>query len=91
MAVGRVVLAVARHSIDSNFDIMGQGVANPIGALWTASMMLEHLGESTAASRLMRAIESYTANGELPRDLGGGATTAQVTQAICEAIRVTND
>jgi tartrate dehydrogenase/decarboxylase/D-malate dehydrogenase len=75
----------------SAFDIMGQGVANPIGAFWTASMMLEHLGEADAATRLMKAIETYTATGELPRDLGGSATTRQVTQAICETIRAAND
>lgn len=74
----------------SAFDIMGQGVANPIGALWSACMMLEHLGEASAAGRLMRAIETYTQNGVLPQDLGGKATTAEVTAAICESIRATN-
>ena len=74
----------------SAFDIMGQGIANPIGAFWSASMMLEHLGETNAAQRLMRAIETFTHAGVLPQDLGGTATTAEVTAAICESIRATN-
>ena len=71
----------------SAFDIMGKGVANPVGTFWSAVMMLEHLGESEAAQRLMRAIEHVTSNPALhTRDLGGSATTAQVTQAVCEQI-----
>ena len=76
----------------SAFDIMGQGIANPIGAFWSASMMLDHLGEQPAAARLMAAIERVTAAGEtMPRDLGGEATTVQVTDAVIEAIRTAND
>jgi tartrate dehydrogenase/decarboxylase/D-malate dehydrogenase len=71
----------------SAFDIMGKGIANPIGTFWTAVMMLEHLGEQSAARRLMAAIERVTANPALhPRDLGGTATTAQVTEAVCAEI-----
>ena len=71
----------------SAFDIMGQGLANPIGTFWSVVMMLEHLGEIDAAARLMAAIEQVTADPELhTRDLGGRATTAQVTQAVCERI-----
>jgi tartrate dehydrogenase/decarboxylase/D-malate dehydrogenase len=67
----------------SAFDIMGKGIANPVGALWTASMMLEHVGEPDAAATLMSAIEAYTASdANKPRDLGGTATTAEVTEAI---------
>ena len=76
----------------SAFDIMGQGIANPIGAFWSASMMLDHLGEQPAAARLMAAIERVTAAGEaMPRDLGGDATTRQVTDAVIEAIRAANE
>lgn len=72
----------------SAFDIMGKGLANPIGTFWSVVMMLEHLGEQAAADRLMLAIESVTANTRLhTRDLGGLATTAQVTAAICEQFR----
>src|SRR3546814_576965 len=56
----------------SAFDIMGKGIANPIGTFWSAAMMLDHLGEAGAARRLMRAIERVTEAGTaLPRDLGG--------------------
>jgi len=71
----------------SAFDIMGKGLANPIGTFWSVVMMLEHLGEQAAADRLMQAIEAVTANPRLhTRDLGGLATTAQVTAAICEKL-----
>ena len=56
----------------SAFDIMGQGLANPIGTFWSVVMLLEHLGERDAAARLMGAIESVTADPALhTRDLGG--------------------
>jgi tartrate dehydrogenase/decarboxylase/D-malate dehydrogenase len=71
----------------SAFDIMGQGLANPIGTFWSVVMLLEHLGEGEAAARVMAAIEQVTANPALhTRDLGGAATTAQVTQAVCELL-----
>jgi tartrate dehydrogenase/decarboxylase/D-malate dehydrogenase len=71
----------------SAFDIMGKGLANPIGTFWSVVMMLEHFGEQAAADRLMKAIEAVTANPRLhTRDLGGLATTAQVTAAICEQL-----
>lgn len=70
----------------SAFDIMGKGVANPIGSFWTAALMLEHLGETAAAQRLMAAMERVTATCELPADLGGKATTAQITEAVCAAL-----
>ncbi len=73
----------------SAFDIMGQGLANPIGTFWSVVMLLEHLGESGAAGLLMGAIEQVTANPELhTRDLGGTATTAQVTKAVCSHLAV---
>lgn len=68
------------------FDIMGKGIANPIGAFWTAEMMLEHLGEKEAAARLMQAIEAVTSSGVHTPDLGGKASTREVTAAVCEAI-----
>ena len=71
----------------SAFDIMGKGIANPIGTFWSVVMLLEHLGERDAAIRLMHAIESVTANPRLhTRDLGGAATTADVTDAVCSSI-----
>lgn len=75
----------------SAFDIMGKGIANPIGSFWSAAMMLEHLGEPAAAARLMTAVERVTAAGTtLPRDLGGTASTRQVTDAVLAALRVEN-
>jgi tartrate dehydrogenase/decarboxylase/D-malate dehydrogenase len=71
----------------SAFDIMGKGIANPIGTFWTGVLMLEHLGERAAAGRLMRAIERVTADNRLHTpDLGGSAATRQVTAAVCEAL-----
>lgn len=71
----------------SAFDIMGKGLANPIGTFWSCVMLLEHLGEHEAAARLMGAIEQVTANPALHTgDLGGKATTAQVTQAVCDLL-----
>ena len=75
----------------SAFDIMGKGIANPIGTFWSAALMLDHLGEGEAARRLMAAIERVTADPSLhTRDLGGSATTAQVTAAVEAAIAGAN-
>jgi tartrate dehydrogenase/decarboxylase/D-malate dehydrogenase len=67
-------------------DIAGQGIANPIGAIWSAALMLEHLGFGEQAESVMRAIETTTAGGTLTPDLGGTATTRQVTEAILRAL-----
>ena len=75
----------------SAFDIMGKGIANPLGSFWTACLMLEHLGEKPAAARLMSAIETVTGRGEhLSPDLGGTADTAEVTEAVIAALRGDN-
>jgi len=69
----------------SAFDIMGKGLANPIGTFWSVVMLLEHLGEIDAAKQVMAAIESVTSSPSLhTRDLGGSATTADVTKAVCD-------
>ena len=69
------------------FDITGKGIANPLGAFWSAVLMLEHLGEPEAAHQLMKAIEQVTGDTKhLPPDLGGSATTQQVTEAVCAAL-----
>lgn len=76
----------------SAFDIAGQGIANPVATFWTGSMMLEHLGEPAAAARLMRAVERVTADPALHTpDLGGEATTRQVTDAVIAAILADNE
>lgn len=63
-------------------DIVGTGTANPIGQIWSAAMMLEHLGEARAASRLVGAIEQVIAAGTRTPDLGGTCSTEQVTAAV---------
>ena len=71
----------------SAFDIMGKGLANPVGTFWSCVMLLEHIGEAAAAKALMQAIEQVTADVSLHTgDLGGKATTAQVTTAVCARI-----
>jgi tartrate dehydrogenase/decarboxylase / D-malate dehydrogenase len=72
----------------SAFDIVGKGIANPIGTFWSAVMMLEHLGEPEAATRLMKAIERVTADKRCHTpDLGGKARTADVTAAVIDAVQ----
>jgi tartrate dehydrogenase/decarboxylase/D-malate dehydrogenase len=68
----------------SAFDIMGKNLANPVGTFWSVVMLLEHLGETETARRLMQAVETITADPAMhTRDLGGTATTTQVTAAVC--------
>jgi tartrate dehydrogenase/decarboxylase/D-malate dehydrogenase len=69
-------------------DIAGQGIANPIGTIWSASMMLDHLGEGQAAAAIMRAIEMVLARPDAPRtpDLGGRARTEDLARAIADAL-----
>ena len=75
----------------SAFDITGKGIANPVATFWTGAMMLDHLGEAHASARLMRAVERVTADPNLHTpDLGGTATTRQVTEALCGALRGDN-
>jgi tartrate dehydrogenase/decarboxylase / D-malate dehydrogenase len=75
----------------SAFDITGKGIANPVATFWTGVMMLDHLGEHAAAKRLMRAVERVTGDPRMHTpDLGGKATTRQVTDALCETLRADN-
>ena len=68
-------------------DIAGRGIANPLGAIWSAALMLEHLGELDAATRVMRAVESVCREGIRTGDVGGSARTSEVGDAV--AARVT--
>jgi tartrate dehydrogenase/decarboxylase/D-malate dehydrogenase len=63
-------------------DIAGQGVANPCGCVWSAALMLEHMGEHEAARRVLRAVEDVCREGPRTRDIGGTASTAEVGEAI---------
>ncbi len=74
----------------SAFDITGKGIANPVATFLTACQMLDHLGEGDAAARLMKAIEEVCAAGVMTPDVGGTATTREVTDAVIGAIRSSN-
>ncbi|NIA67970.1 tartrate dehydrogenase [Pelagibius litoralis] len=68
-------------------DIAGQDVANPIAAVWTAAMMLDHLGEATAAAELEAAIETALEDpATRTRDLGGTADTVACGEAVLKAL-----
>jgi tartrate dehydrogenase/decarboxylase / D-malate dehydrogenase len=65
-------------------DIAGQGIANPVGQMWAASMMLDHLGQRAAASALVNGFEGALAAGVRTRDLGGTASTEEFTNAVLQ-------
>ena len=68
-------------------DIAGKHIANPTALLWSACMMLDHLGEQTVAARIRKAVDQVLADKKaLTPDLGGSATTQQYTQAVIEAL-----
>jgi tartrate dehydrogenase/decarboxylase/D-malate dehydrogenase len=67
-------------------DIFGKGIANPIGQIWSAAMMLDHLGENAASTAIMKGIEAVLAEGPRTPDLGGNATTSELGLAIAEMI-----
>ena len=68
-------------------DIAGQGIANPIGQIWSGAIMLNHLGFPEADNLIMAAIEQTLTAGICTPDLGGRAGTEEVTEAICRAIK----
>jgi len=70
-------------------DIAGNNIANPIGQIWSAAIMLEHLGESAAANDIVKGIEHATSQGNLTKDLGGSATTTEVAETIINHIQST--
>ncbi len=69
-------------------DIAGRGIANPIGAIWSGALMLEHLGRHDAAACIVRAIEATLRQGVLPADLGGSAKTGQIADAIVKNLLI---
>jgi isocitrate/isopropylmalate dehydrogenase len=71
-------------------DIAGRGIANPIGAMLSAAMMLDHVGEDGAAAALRQAVRLTVKGGLTTPDLGGMATTSQVTAAVCDILRDTH-
>lgn len=68
-------------------DIAGTGKANPIGSIWSGAIMLEHLGEKKAAQSIVRAIEVTVAQGVLPADLGGSASTMDIADAVIDNLQ----
>ena len=70
-------------------DIAGRGIANPLGAVWSGALMLEHLGHPEAADEVTRAIAGLLADdGPRTADLGGAATTEEVTEALVAGSKV---
>jgi tartrate dehydrogenase len=67
-------------------DIAGKGIANPVGAFWSAAEMVRWVGEEKAADGLMKAVENVTARGIKTKDLGGSENTKGVTEAVCKEI-----
>jgi tartrate dehydrogenase/decarboxylase/D-malate dehydrogenase len=68
-------------------DIAGQGIGNPAGAIWSAVLMLDYLGETDAAAKLMTALEEVCREGPRTRDVGGTATTREVGEAVTARLR----
>ena len=68
-------------------DIAGKGITNPIGAIWSGALMLEHLGEPEAAETIVKAIEKAVAEGTLSVDLGGSAKTDEIAARITDIVR----
>jgi tartrate dehydrogenase/decarboxylase/D-malate dehydrogenase len=68
-------------------DIAGQGIANPCGAMWSASLMLERLGEAEGARRVMAALEAVCRDGARTRDIGGSAGTKEVGDAVVREVQ----
>jgi tartrate dehydrogenase/decarboxylase / D-malate dehydrogenase len=68
-------------------DIAGEGVANPAGAIWAGALLLEHVGRPKAGQRVLTALEEVIAGGVRTRDLGGSATTEEMTEAVIGRLR----
>jgi tartrate dehydrogenase/decarboxylase/D-malate dehydrogenase len=86
IAPGRSAIGIFEPVHGSAPDIAGRGVANPAGAIWCASLMLDHLGEPAAAKRLLDALATQCYKGPRTRDVGGSATTREVGDAVVAAI-----
>jgi isocitrate/isopropylmalate dehydrogenase len=71
----------------SAFDMTGKGIANPVATFWTAAEMLAWLGEEDASTKLLDCVENVCEKGIVTTDLGGNATTKEVTDAVCTEIQ----
>jgi homoisocitrate dehydrogenase len=85
--VGAGQVAVFEPVHGSAPDIAGRGLANPIGAILSAALLLEHLGDGESAGRVARAVAETVAAGIFTADLSGTANTREVTDAICQRLR----
>ncbi len=85
--VGAGPVAVFEPVHGSAPDIAGTGAANPIGALLSGALLLDHLGEAAAASRVRAAVQQTVDDGVCTPDLGGRASTSDVTAAVCRHVR----
>jgi tartrate dehydrogenase/decarboxylase / D-malate dehydrogenase len=69
-------------------DINGRGISNPLATIWAGQMMLDFLGETEAASRLLTALETHVQEGRISTpDLGGSNSTSDVGDHICALLR----
>src|SRR2546428_14132186 len=69
-------------------DIKGRGIANPLATIWAGQMMLDFLGETEAAARLLKALETHVQSGLVSTpDLGGTASTSAVGDHVCTILR----
>ncbi len=68
-------------------DIVGKGIANPIGQIWTGKMMLDHFGEKELAAKLLDIVEDVTEAGIKTPDIGGSSSTEEVSEAIIERLK----
>ncbi|MFL6560735.1 MAG: isocitrate/isopropylmalate family dehydrogenase, partial [Bacillus sp. (in: firmicutes)] len=66
----------------------GKGIANPLGQIWTAKMMLDHFGEEELGILLLDAIDNVTNEGILTPDLGGSHSTEEVTEEIIRKLKI---
>jgi tartrate dehydrogenase/decarboxylase/D-malate dehydrogenase len=86
IAPGSGTLGIFEPVHGSAPDIAGRGIANPIGAIWSAALMLDHLGEPDGGGRLLRALEAVCREGPRTRDLGGTASTSEVGDAVAARV-----
>jgi tartrate dehydrogenase/decarboxylase/D-malate dehydrogenase len=86
VAPGSATTAIFEPVHGSAPDIAGRGLANPLGAIWSASLLLDHLGETDAAARVLRAVEAVCKDGPRTRDIGGGASTSEVGEAVAREV-----
>jgi isocitrate/isopropylmalate dehydrogenase len=85
MGIGECRCGLIRNSL----EIADGWAANPVATFWTTVEMLNWLGEEKAGEALLEAVENVCEKGIITKDLGGTATTAEVTNAVCDEIQRT--